>query len=304
MKPYIVLAIAAGALTGALHASPACGDRASSDSMIVSTSSLSQRLKDPNLVLLAVGDQKEFAAAHIPGSRYLDYMDTHYMSAPNGLTLELLPMPDLEQNFAKLGVTNNSRIVLYFTGKSAYSQITRVYLTLDAMGLGAQTSILDGGLPVWKSEGRPVTADIAKIAPGALKACPRTDVIAQLGYVKDHMTSANVRIIDARAPEYYSGATRPQNKRLGHIPGAANLFYSDFFDAQGKFKSREAIAAMFASAGIKPNTQVVSYCHIGQQATVVYFAARLLGYDARMFDGSWEEWSSHTDLPAEVTQKQ
>jgi thiosulfate/3-mercaptopyruvate sulfurtransferase len=230
-------------------------------------------------------------------------MDTHYMTSPAGLTLELLPMPDLERNFGKLGVSNSSRIVLYFMGKSSYSQTTRVFLTLDAMGLGAQTSILDGGFPVWKSEGHPVTTAAAKVTAGRLKACPQLGVIADLAYVKDHVNSGEVRIIDARAPEYYSGAQQPSNKRLGHIPGAANLTYTTFFDDQGKFKTRDRMSAMFAGAGISAGKQVVSYCHIGQQATVVYFVARYLGYDARMFDGSWEEWSAHTELPAEVSKK-
>ena len=201
--------------------------------MIVNSAWLAGHLQDPNLIVLAVGDEKEFASGHIPGARFLDYMETHYMTSPAGLTLELLPMAELERNFAKLGVSNGSRVVLYFMG-TQFAQTTRVFLTLDAMGLGAQTSILDGGFPVWMSEGRPVTTAPATVKAASLKACPQPGVIADLTYVKDHMNSGDVRIVDARAPEYYSGAKPPGNKRLGHIPGAANLTYTTFFDEQGK----------------------------------------------------------------------
>ena len=108
------------------------------------------------------------------------------------------------------------------------------------------------------------------------------------------------RIVDARNPEYYTGASTAQGKRPGHIPGSTNLTFSTLLDSSGRFKSREVLASMFRDAGVKQGDRVVSYCHIGQQATVVYFVARYLGYDARLYDGSWEEWSAHADLQASL----
>ena len=301
MKAIFTAAICA-AMGLTMTAWGACGDRASGASMLVSGEWLQAHLKDPNVVVIAVADDKEYAAGHIPGARFLDYMDTHTMKSPEGLSVELLPMPDLERNFAKLGVSNDSHVILYFMGNQT-TLTTRVFWTLDAMGLGTQTSILDGGWNVWKSDGRPVSTEVPKVTPGQLKACPRLDVVADLAYVNSHRSGGGVRIIDARLPEYYSGAQQPKGQRLGHIPGAANLTYANLFDAQGKFVPRDQMAAAFAGAGIQKGEQVVSYCHIGQQATVIYFVARYLGYDARMFDGSWEQWSSHTELPAEVSAK-
>jgi len=270
--------------------------------MLVSGEWLAAHLKDPNLVVLAIGDEGAYAAGHIPGARFLPYMDTHSMESPTGLSVELLPMPELEKNFGRLGVSNDSRVILYFTGNQI-TFATRVFLTLDAMGMGAQTSMLDGGFGVWKSEGRAVTTEVPKVTPGKLKACPRPEVIADLEYVKSHMKASDVQIVDARLPEFYTGAKQPSGQRLGHIPGSTNVPYVSLFDAQNKMKPRETVEAAFAAGGVTKGKQMVSYCHIGQQATAVYFVARYLGFDARMYDGSWEEWSKHTELPNEVSAK-
>ncbi len=270
--------------------------------MLVSGEWLAAHLNDSNVVVLAVGDEKEYAAGHIPGARFLPYMDTHSMESPTGLTVELLPMAELEKNFGRLGVSNNSRVILYFTSKQTITYTTRTFLTLDAMGMGAQTSMLDGGFGVWKTEGRPVSTEVPKVTPGKLKACPRPEVIADLEYVKSHMKTSDVQILDARLPQFYTGAQQPSGQRLGHIPGSTNLPYVSLFDDQGKMKSRDTAAAAFTAAGVTKGKQVVSYCHIGQQATAVYFVARYLGFEARMYDGSWEEWSKHTELPNEVSE--
>jgi len=299
-KSTIVTALCAAFLLPLHPASAACGGHGNRDTMLVSTTWLADHLRDPNLVILSIGDQKDYDAGHIPGALYVNYMDTHVMTSSANLTLELLPEQEAAEVFAKLGVSNDSRIVLYFSNDWA-SPTTRVFLTLDAMGLGAQTSLLDGGYPVWKKEGRPVSTEVRKVTPGKLVPCAQDDVIASLDYVRANLHHAGVDIIDARDPEYYSGAKAGRAKRAGHIPGATNLTYSTLLDDNGKMKPREVLASMFQKAGVKPGDRVVSYCHIGQQATVIYFAARYLGFDARLYDGSWEDWSAHADLPAETS---
>jgi thiosulfate/3-mercaptopyruvate sulfurtransferase len=278
----------------------ACGSHGTRESLLVSTAWLADHLSDPNLVLLSVGDAKQYAQGHIPGALQLDYASIQTGATPGHLTTELPPMADLVETFSKLGVSNDSRIVLYFMADTLASRTTRVFLTLDAMGLGDRTSLLDGGYQVWQSENRPVTADVRPVTRGKLVPCAQSDIIADLDYVRANLERPGVDIIDARNPEYYTGASHADGKRPGHIPGATNLTYGTLLDSSGKFKSPEVLASMFRDAGVKPGDRVVSYCHIGQQATVVYFVARYLGYDARLYDGSWEDWSAHTELPASV----
>ena len=166
------------------------------------------------------------------------------------------------------------------------------------MGLGAQTSVLDGGIAVWESEGRPVSTEAATPKRGVLIPCPQNDVIVDARFVIANMGHSGMDIVDARAPEYYLGENTAQGKRSGHIPGAVNLPFSSLTDGQGKFYSADELRGMFARTGIKAGDRVVSYCHIGLQATMVYFTARYLGYDARLYDGSWEDWSAHQEFPA------
>jgi thiosulfate/3-mercaptopyruvate sulfurtransferase len=292
--------------TSALAAAPtkaipaACGGHGDKNTMLVSTAWLAEHLKDPNIVVLAVGQKNDYDEGHIPGSLFVDYHETHLMTAPNGLSVELPPMADLEALFGKLGVTNDSRVVLY-TLKDTLSWTTRTYLTLDAMGLGPQSAILDGGLQTWRGEGREVTNKVPVANPGNVRTCQQSDVIASLDEVKASVKHAGVEIIDARNSEYYTGQSQPGDQRRGHISGAANIPFITILDDKGKLKSPEALTEMFRAAGLKPGDRIIAYCHIGQQATAVYFAARYLGYNVKLFDGSWEEWSTHTELPAETS---
>jgi len=281
-----------------------CGGHGDRSTMLVSTAWLADHIKDPNVVILAVGQKDDYDKGHIPGSLFADYMDSHLMTGPTGLTLELPPMDVLARVFGKLGITNDSHIILY-QAKDWFSPTARVYLTLDAMGLGRNTSVLDGGFLLWSKEGRPVaTQEPPAPQPGTITPCPMNDVITEIDDVKANVHRAGVAIIDARDAEYYTGKTSPGGgQRLGHIPGAGNIPYTTLSVKDGKLKSPEELATMFHDAGMKPGDRVIAYCHIGQQASAVYFAARTLGYDVRLYDGSWEDWSKHKELPAETSKK-
>ncbi len=271
--------------------------------MLVSTAWLGEHLRDGRVVVLAVGKQDEYAAGHIPGSAYLDQAELRARtpgSASDALTLELPPPDQAREVLSRSGVTDGSHMVLYSTGDNA-TLMARMYLTLDAMGLGGAASILDGGLVSWRREGRPTTQDVPVPAPGKLQLCPQNDVVASLDYVRSRMGKPNTAIVDARLPEYYSGEKIPQQRRAGHIPGAINIPFVSLLDESGRVLPVETLQQKFEAAGAHRGEQVITYCHIGQQASLAYFVARYLGYDARMFDGSWQEWSAHSELPAQTS---
>jgi thiosulfate/3-mercaptopyruvate sulfurtransferase len=283
-----------------------CGGHGTQESMLVNATWLQQHLHDKDLVLLAVGKKDEYASGHIPGSEYLEFGDVHTSAPPSGssaLILELPPPEQVRAALVKAGVRDGFHIILYSTGDNA-TLTARVYLTLDAMGLGATSSILDGGLTLWRSDGRAVTQDVPAVVPGNLQLCPQNDVVTDLGYVRSQVKRPGAVIVDARLPEFYSGEKIPAQRRAGHIPGAVNVPFVSLLDGNGRLLPAETLREKFENAGAYRGSQVITYCHIGQQASLAYFAARYAGYDARMFDGSWQEWSAHEELPAETSKKE
>jgi len=264
--------------------------------LVVTVDWLGDHLSDASLVLLQIGEKNDYESGHIPGAQFLDYAS---ISTPHGqgLMLELPPVEQLLSVFEKLGVTNRSHIILYF-GTNWVTPTTRVYWTLDYLGLGDRTSILNGGLLAWQATHHPVSTATKQPAKGSITPALRKEIVADAAWISSHLNQPAVTVIDARTHEFYNGSQSDGSPRSGHIPGAFNLSYLEVIDQDNnKFKSADGLKDLFRTAGLKPGNLMVSYCHIGQRATVLYFAAKMLGYEAKMYDGSWEDWSRRMDLP-------
>jgi len=287
-------AFAQGSTPGAHSQSSRLPERAP---LAVSVDWLAQHLDDPDLVILHAGDPKEYEAEHIPGALFLPMTEiTTPLSAD---PMFELPSPArLQEAFEKLGVRNDSRIVVYF-GKDMIQAAARIMLTLDYMGLGGQSSLLDGGMPAWRTEGKPLTAAVKTPARGKLAPKLHEGAVVDLAAVRAMINQPGYVLVDARLPNFYKGESAGRASRAGHIPGAVNLPYSSLFDQSIKLKSRPELEALFREAGVQPGSRVVTYCHIGQTASLVYLVARYLGYDASLYDGSFTEWSSKPELPVE-----
>lgn len=264
------------------------------DTLVVNTVWLAQHLSDPNLVLLHMGDPAEYTAKHIAGSRLVARADIAAAAAPGTLTLELPPPDDLKTKLEALGISDNSRIVVVF-GKDWVSPATRVVFTLQAAGLGGQTSFLDGGLAAWERDGRPVTADVPAPRTGRLSVLKTDPLVVDADFVKSHLTTPGFAIVDARDPGYYNGTqtggSQSAPHKTGHIAGAKSVPYASLVNADNMLKSPAALQSLFDQAGVKQGDTVVTYCHIGQQASAVLFAARTLGFNVKLYDGSFEDWS-------------
>jgi thiosulfate/3-mercaptopyruvate sulfurtransferase len=274
------------------------------DGLVVSTTWLAQHLNDKNLVVLHLGP--DFNKRHIPGAREVTPVALSVSDhSGNGLMLEMPTTESLRQQLVDLGVSNDSKIVVYFA-RDLFTVATRIILTLDYAGLGKNTMLLDGGLDAWTRDGNKTTSDPSPATKGTLAALSLKPVIVDAEHVRSRIGKSGVSIVDGRAAAFYDGADRggahgTQHKE-GHIATAKSVPYTTLTDDSGRLKPADQLAALFAKAGVAPTDTIIGYCHIGQQATGMLFAARTLGHPVVLYDGSFEDWSAK-NLPVEATKK-
>ncbi len=274
--------------------------------ILVTTDWLSRHLNDPTLVLLHVGEEAEYNKEHLPGARFVkleDIADSDH-DTPGALMLQVPPADKLRDKLSNLGISDNSRVIVYY-GNDWVTPSTRVIFTLDYAGLGNQSSLLDGGMQAWKKEGRPLTATVAEPKKGSLSSLKVRPIIVDADWVKSNIGKPGISVVDGRAAAFYDGVQtgggmHGTKHQTGHIAGAKSVPYSTITDDQLRLKSSAELAAIFTKAGVKPGDTVVGYCHIGQQATGMLFAARSLGHKVLLYDGSFEDWSAHTGYPVET----
>jgi len=301
--------IVAGTLTAATATADAprpaatpAGDPAALP-LTVTPAWLAAHLSDPKLVVLHVGNPDNYAKQHIRGARKVTLADVAITTdSDDGLDLELPPPEDLRHRLEALGISNDSRVVVYFADEWV-SPATRVVLTLDAAGLGAHTALLDGGIAAWIAAGQRVTDAAAPARTGKLAPLAEKPIVVDATTVVASLGKPGVAVIDARNAPFYdgtrSGGSPAHPQRSGHIAGALSIPYDSVFDDKNLLRSTAELQAQFAKAGVKPGDTVIGYCHIGQQATAMLFAARRLGYTVKLYDGSFEDWSRHASFPVE-----
>ena len=267
--------------------------------MLVSADWLHQNLNQPGLVLLQIGDDRSMGVydeGHIAGSQFLNpFQKLSTPRAEGQLILELPEASVLAANLAEMGISNSSRVILIMANEYL-TPTTRTYFTLVYAGLEGQVSILDGGLEAWKAAGHPVTSEVAAVTMGKFTPNLKSSVVTNAEYVAGHLKDSKVQVVDARLPRFYEGAETSQG-RNGHIAGAVNVPFTTVVGDKMFFKSPEELRKLFNDAGVTDGQKVVTYCHIGQQASAAWFAAKLAGFDAALYDGSFQDWAGRKELP-------
>lgn len=287
----VLLLLSITSATVAAQASPR-------DRLLVSAGWLAQHLRDPDLVIVHVGNADDYADEHIPGAVFADLRNG--MSAPSshseGLVLEMPDSALLETTLRAMGIGDRGTIVIYW-GSEWVTPTTRAMYTLLWGGLGDRTVLLDGGLGAWKAAGGAVTAEVPTPASGTVTVRPQPARVVTADWVQSHAGVPGYRVLDARAAAFFDGV-REDRGQAGHIPGAASLPWTQLVDEQVRFRSPAELRALFDAAGVKPGDTVVAYCHIGQYATAVLFAARTLGHGVVLYDGAFQDWATR-GLPVE-----
>jgi thiosulfate/3-mercaptopyruvate sulfurtransferase len=270
--------------------------------LVVDAAWLKAHLKDRNLVLLHVGDKDEYAKQHIAGARLASMADVSVSEhTDKGLMLEMPPTDDLRARLEALGISDDSHVVVYY-GNDWVSPSTRILFTLDYAGFGGRSSLLNGGMPAWVAAGGAVTDAVAPAGKGKLSALKTRPIVVDAAFVHDHLGKSGFRVIDGRAPVFYDGVETGGmhgSDRTGHIGGAASVPFTSVVNDDNVLLPAPALEALFAKAGVKKGDTVVGYCHIGQQATAVLFAARTLGHPVLLYDGSFQDWSRHAGYPVD-----
>jgi thiosulfate/3-mercaptopyruvate sulfurtransferase len=302
MKPFLSAAVLAALVAALPVARTLAPDASARDRLVVSAAWLARHVTDPDLVLLHVGTKATYDAGHIAHARYVDVRTVLATGDGSGtsLSLEMLPADVLHDRLAGLGISDRSRVVVY-ESDDQWTPSTRVMLTLDYAGL-SNVSWLDGGQKAWTRAGQPLSADVPTAEHGALSPLKLRPIVVDADFVKAHLNTPAFAIVDARNTPFYdgtrTGGRAPNEHKTGHIAGALSAPFDSFTSPDVQLKPAEEIATAFTRAGVKPGDTVIGYCHIGQQATAMLFAARTLGYRVLLYDGSFEDWSTR-NLPVD-----
>ena len=273
---------------------------------LVSTDWLGDHLGDAGLVVLDASahlpeaerdPRAEYAAAHIPGARFLDLATLIDPESPVPSAV-----PTGEQFVARmeaLGVNTGDRLVIY--DDSAVKTSARAWFI--ARMHGAEAAILDGGLGKWRAEGRPLEAGMPEAARGSYQATRGLGTVRGKAEMLANLGKKREQVVDARGRGRFTGEEgdfRP-GVAEGHIPGSRNLPFGLLLNDDGTFRDEKDLGRAFAEAGVDIDQPVVTTCGGGVTAAVLLFALDRLGKsDIALYDGSWSEWGADPGTPKET----
>jgi len=234
---------------------------------------------------------------HLPGAVYADL--NRHLSRPATPASGRHPLPspaDFAAQLCAWGVNDDSHVVAYDDGNGMYA--ARLWWMLRWLGHD-EVAVLDGGMRRWLQLGLPLTEDVPARVPGNFVARPRPALAVDAAAVLAALREPATRILDARAPERYRGEVEPIDKVAGHVPGARNHPFGLSLDAQGRFQPPDALRQALAASldGVAPE-RTIAYCGSGVTACHLLLALEHAGlHGARLYAGSWSEWSSDPARP-------
>ncbi|WP_197322034.1 sulfurtransferase [Saccharomonospora sp. NB11] len=273
---------------------------------VISTSELAQRLAtDAQPIVLDVRwrltgppGRESYDEGHIPGAVFLD-VDGDLADAPGPRGRHPLPDPEsLQRTLRAAGVSENRAVVAYDDADGSVA--ARAWWLLRWAG-HREAAVLGGGFAAWQSEGRPVSRDTPSPEPGNIVVRPGS--VAVLDATQAAERARQGLLLDARAPQRYTGETEPVDPRAGHVPGAVNAPFAAHVGDDGRWRSPEELARHYEGIGVRPGVPVGAYCGSGVTACSVVLALEWAGLSdpdrpAALYAGSWSNWAADPTRPA------
>lgn len=272
--------------------------------ILVSTDWLAAHLKDPDLRVIdatwalpqmGLDAVAGYQNAHIPGARFfdIDEVSDHRSALPHMAP----PVEKFMSRMRAMGVGDGHQVVVY--DQIGTHSAARVWWTFRLMGQD-NIAVLDGGLPKWLAEGRPVEDMAPMIRDRHMTVRRQAHLVRDVTQVSSASKLGDHEILDARSPGRFAGVDPEPREglRSGHIPGSKNVPFQMLLNDDGTMKSHDALRAAFADAGVDLSKPAITTCGSGITAAIISLALERIGKtDHSLYDGSWAEWGAFPTLP-------
>ncbi len=270
--------------------------------VLVSTQWVADNLNNPKVKLVEVDvDTTAYDAGHAPGAVAFNWTS----QLQDQVRRDIISKEALEQLLGGAGISNDDTIVLYGDNNNWFAAYA--FWLLEMYG-HKDLKLMDGGRKKWEAESRPLTTDVPSPKPTGYRAQqPKAELRAKRDQVLQALGNKKHALVDVRSPAEYNGeimappGLAETAQRMGHIPGAANVPWSQAVREDGTFKPKEELEQLYGTKGVTKDKEVIAYCRIGERSSHTWFALRhLLEYPhVRNYDGSWTEYGSLIDVPIE-----
>jgi thiosulfate/3-mercaptopyruvate sulfurtransferase len=272
--------------------------------VLIDTQWVENHLKDGNFRIAEVDydPRANYELGHIPGSVLFDWK----RDINDPISRNILSKQSCEELLQRLGINNDTMLILYGDFNNWFAAFA--FWVFKYYGY-RDVKIMDGGRKKWLEEDRPLSKEVPNYPKGNFKASePDDNIRVFMNYVKETLGKRDNALVDVRSPKEFTGEIlappeypTEHAQRGGHIPGAANIPWSQAVNDDGTFKSVDELKKLYDAKGIIPDKEIITYCRIGERSSHTWFVLKyLLGYpNVKNYDGSWTEWGNMIANPIE-----